>query len=40
MASKPIVRMVATTDAKGYWLVAANGAIYSYGDASFYGSGP
>ena len=41
MASKPIVRMVATTNAKGYWLVVANGgAIYSYGDASFYGSGP
>jgi hypothetical protein len=39
MASKPIVGMVATTNAKGYWLVAANGAIFSFGDASFYGSG-
>jgi hypothetical protein len=36
--AKPIVGMVATPDAKGYWLVAANGAVFGFGDAHFYGS--
>jgi hypothetical protein len=30
--------MVATPDAKGYWLVARGGAVFSFGDAHFYGS--
>jgi adhesin/invasin len=36
--NKPIVQMAATPDGKGYWLVASDGGIFSYGDASFYGS--
>ena len=35
---KPIVGMTATTDGQGYWLVASDGGIFSYGDATFYGS--
>jgi hypothetical protein len=30
--------MAATPDGRGYWLVAADGGIFTYGDASFYGS--
>jgi hypothetical protein len=30
--------MAATSDGKGYWLVAADGGIFSFGDAQFYGS--
>ena len=30
--------MAATPDGKGYWLVAADGGIFAYGDAAFYGS--
>ena len=30
--------MAATTDGNGYWLVASDGGIFSYGDATFYGS--
>ena len=36
--AQPIVGMTATTDGNGYWLVAADGGIFSYGDATFYGS--
>ena len=36
--NQPIVGMAATPDGKGYWLVAADGGIFSYGDAGFYGS--
>ena len=36
--NKPIVGMAATPDGKGYWLVASDGGIFSYGDAPFYGS--
>jgi hypothetical protein len=36
--AQPIVGMTATTDGNGYWLVAADGGIFSYGDAQFYGS--
>jgi hypothetical protein len=35
---KPIVGMEATPDGQGYWLVASDGGIFSYGDATFYGS--
>jgi hypothetical protein len=31
--------MVATASAKGYWLVANDGGIFTYGDARFYGCG-
>ena len=37
-ANAPIVGMAATPTAAGYWLVAADGGIFSYGDAGFYGS--
>jgi hypothetical protein len=30
--------MAATTDGAGYWLVASDGGIFSYGDAAFFGS--
>jgi hypothetical protein len=30
--------MAATPDGAGYWLVAANGTVYTYGDAVNYGS--
>jgi hypothetical protein len=30
--------MAATPSGKGYWLVAADGGIFNYGDAKFYGS--
>jgi beta-mannanase len=36
--SKPIVGMSSTPDGEGYWLVASDGGIFSYGDAHFYGS--
>ncbi len=36
--NKPIVGMATTGDGKGYWLVASDGGIFSFGDALFYGS--
>jgi len=33
-----LVGMAATPDSRGYWLVAANGGIFSFGDAGFSGS--
>ena len=30
--------MAPTPDGKGYWFVAADGGIFTYGDAAFYGS--
>jgi hypothetical protein len=36
--AKPIVGMAATPDGQGYWLVATDGGVFSYGDAKFYGS--
>ncbi len=36
--SQPIVGMAATPDGEGYWLVASDGGIFSFGDANFYGS--
>jgi hypothetical protein len=32
------VGMASTADSKGYWLVAADGGIFTFGDAPFYGS--
>jgi len=34
----PIVGMAATEDGAGYWLVAADGGVFNYGDARFFGS--
>jgi hypothetical protein len=36
--NKPIVGMAVTNDAGGYWNVASDGGIFSFGDAKFYGS--
>ena len=30
--------MAATPDGNGYWLVAADGGVFAYGDAGFFGS--
>ena len=30
--------MAPTPDGKGYWLVAADGGVFSFGDASYLGS--
>jgi hypothetical protein len=30
--------MAATPDGGGYWLVAADGGIFAFGDAGFHGS--
>jgi hypothetical protein len=37
-AAAPIVGMAATPDGGGYWLVASDGGIFSFGDARFHGS--
>ena len=36
--NKPAVGMAATPDSGGYWLVASDGGIFSFGDAPFLGS--
>jgi hypothetical protein len=36
--NSPIVTAAATHDGNGMWLVGADGGIYSFGDAHFYGS--
>jgi hypothetical protein len=36
--NRPIVGMASTPDGGGYWLVASDGGIFTYGDARFYGS--
>ena len=36
--SRPIVGMAATPSGAGYWLVATDGGIFSFGDAAFFGS--
>jgi hypothetical protein len=36
--NKPVVGMAPTHGNGGYWLVASDGGIFSYGDAGFYGS--
>ena len=37
-ASKPVIGITATATGTGYWLVATDGGIFSYGGAPFYGS--
>jgi hypothetical protein len=34
----PVIGMAATPSGEGYWLVAADGGIFTYGDAGFFGS--
>ncbi len=34
----PVVGMAGTPDGGGYWLVASDGGVFSFGDATFYGS--
>lgn len=34
----PVVGMAATPDGGGYWLVAADGGVFAFGDAQFHGS--
>ncbi|HEY2300277.1 MAG TPA: hypothetical protein VGH66_00210 [Acidimicrobiales bacterium] len=36
--NSPIVGMAATPTGKGYWLVASDGGIFTFGDAPFEGS--
>ncbi len=36
--NRPIVGMASTGDGKGYWNVASDGGIFTFGDAQFYGS--
>jgi hypothetical protein len=36
--NQPIVGMATTPDGGGYWMVASDGGIFSFGDAGFYGS--
>jgi cell wall-associated NlpC family hydrolase len=36
--NQPIVGMAPTPDGGGYWLVASDGGVFSFGDAKFYGS--
>jgi hypothetical protein len=36
--NKPIVGMATTANGEGYWLVASDGGIFSFGDAPFDGS--
>jgi len=36
--NKPVVGMASTGDGHGYWMVAADGGIFTFGDAPYYGS--
>ena len=36
--NQPVVGMAATPTGGGYWLVAADGGIFAFGDAAFFGS--
>jgi hypothetical protein len=33
----PVVGITATPDGKGYWLTAADGGVFAYGNANYYG---
>jgi hypothetical protein len=37
---RPVVGITPTVDHGGYWLVASDGGIFTFGDAAFYGSIP
>jgi hypothetical protein len=36
--NRPIAGIASTRNGRGYWLVASDGGIFSFGDARFYGS--
>ena len=36
--NQPVVGMASTPDGHGYWLVAADGGVFRFGDAGFFGS--
>jgi hypothetical protein len=36
--NRPIVGMAATPSGEGYWLVASDGGVFTFGDARFFGS--
>ncbi len=36
--NRPVVGMAATRTGHGYWLVASDGGVFTFGDAHFYGS--
>ncbi|MDA8372861.1 MAG: hypothetical protein M0Z91_01175, partial [Actinomycetota bacterium] len=36
--NQPVVGMASTPNGQGYWLVAKDGGIFTFGDAGFYGS--
>ena len=36
--NQPIVGMASTPDSQGYWLVASDGGVFTFGDATFHGS--
>jgi hypothetical protein len=36
--NRPMVGMAATPSGRGYWLVAADGGIFTFGNAAGYGS--
>ncbi len=40
MLNKPAVQLIATPTGKGYYIVAADGGIFAFGDAQFYDSLP
>jgi hypothetical protein len=37
--ARQISGIVATADGQGYWLIAKDGGVFAFGDATFYGSG-
>jgi hypothetical protein len=39
-AGPRFVGMAATPDGQGYWLAQADGGVYSYGEAGFFGALP
>ncbi len=34
----PVVGVAATPDGQGYWEIAADGGVFNFGDARFFGS--
>ena len=36
--NRPVVGIAPTPDGAGYWMVASDGGIFTFGDAQFYGS--
>ena len=36
--AQPVVGMAAAPSGRGYWLVAADGGVFTFGDARFFGS--